>query len=85
MKPGISKQQIRPAVLRLRRLLQHTTKNYDPGDTRTPFEPDLDECEVLIDRLDDFLVNMGWQDPSRTYTPAERQLAVRLDRSIAPA
>lgn len=25
-----------------------------------------------------------WEDEERTYTPAERQLAVRLDRRIVP-
>jgi RNase H-fold protein (predicted Holliday junction resolvase) len=32
----------------------------------------------------EFLVE-EWQDESRTYTPAERNLAVRLDRRFMPA
>ena len=35
-----------------------------------------------IEQLSDLI--SGWQDPDRIYTPAEQQLAVRLDRCIAP-
>lgn len=72
----MSKRAIRTSCRQLLKLLEKYTDKY--GDMPR-FDFEMDRCEWLMSRLQDFISDMGWQDPSRTFTPAERQLSVRLD------